>query len=114
MDKDLLADMIKEWIQIENELVELRKAAKERRIRKKELTDNLVDVMKENEIDEFNVNGSKLIYTKRKTRTALSKKHLLNVLHHYYRDEPERAAELTNFILESREEKVNETIRHKQ
>ena len=114
MDKDALAENIKEWIQIENELSELRKAAKERRLRKKELTDSLVEVMKQNEIDEFNVNGSKLIYTKRKTRTALSKKHLLKVLQHYYADEPERASELSSFILESREEKVNETIRHKQ
>ena len=114
MDKDILAENIKEWIQIENELTELRRAAKERRARKKELTNSLVDIMKQNEIDCFDVNGSKLIYTQRKTKSAINKKHLLNVLQHYYANEPQKAAELTSIILESREEKINETIRHKQ
>lgn len=114
VDKDLLVNNVKEWIEIDNELKELQKAAKERRQRKKELTEQLVNIMKSNEIDCFDVNGGKLIYSKNKVKSALSKKHLLKALSMFYKDDPTQVTEVTNFILNSRDEKIKETIRRKQ
>ena len=114
MDKEMLIETIREWLQIDNELKELQRASKERRKRKKELTTNLVEVMKTNEIDCFDVNGGKLIYAVNKTRVSLSKKHLLFALSNFYKDEPERVSDLSSFILNSREEKIKETIRRKK
>lgn len=113
MDKERLVNDIKEWIQIDNELKELQKAARERRERKKELTNNLVDVMRDNEIDCFDVNDGKLVYTKSKVRQTLSKKYLLTTLQSFYSDDPVKAKQLSEFILNSREEKVKENIRRK-
>lgn len=113
MDKERLVNNIKEWIQIDNELKELQKAARERRERKKELTNNLVDVMRDNEIDCFDVNDGKLVYTKSKVRQTLSKKYLLTTLQSFYSDDPMKAKQLSEFILNSREEKVKENIRRK-
>ena len=114
VDKSVLINNVKEWIEIDNELKELQKAAKERRQRKKELTEQLVNVMKTNEIDCFDINGGKLIYSKNKVRTALSKKHLLKALTMFYKNDPSQVTEVTNFILNSRDEKIRETIRRKQ
>lgn len=113
MDKEQLVDNIKEWIQLDNELKELQRAAKERRDRKKDLTNSLVDVMKTNEIDCFDVNNGKLIYTKNKVKASLSKKTLLNALQNYYKDDPEEGKQVTEFLMNSREEKVKEFIRRK-
>ena len=114
MDKETLVENIKEWLQIENELKELRKAAKERRERKKELTSSLVDIMKVNDIDCFDVNGGKLMYSQSKVKAPINKKTLMATLHNYYKHDPSKAAELSDFILNNREIKVKETIRHKE
>ena len=72
--KDQLVNHIKEWLSIDEEVKLLKKEIKARQERKKELTKDLVDVMKNNEIDAFDINNGKLIYTKRKTKQAISKK----------------------------------------
>lgn len=113
MDKELLVESIKEWIQIDNELKEISKIAKERRERKKELTNSLVDVMKTNEVDCFDVKDDKLIYTKNKVKASLSKKALMSALQNYYKDDPQQGQQLTEYLLNSREEKVKESIRRK-
>lgn len=113
-NKDELIDNIKEWIQIDNELKELRKAAKERRERKKDLTTSLVDIMKVNDIDCFDINGGKLLYSQSKTRAPLNKKTLLATLHNYYKHDETKAKELSEFILNNREVKIKETIRRKE
>lgn len=113
MNKDELVHSIKEWIQIENELKELQKAAKERRQRKKELTTILVNVMRENEIDCFDVNDGKLMYTKNNVKSTLSKKTLLSSITNYFKDDPVQAKQLSDFIMQQRESKVKESIRLK-
>jgi hypothetical protein len=113
MDKDQIVESIKEWIQIDNELKEISRVAKERRERKKELTNNLVDVMKNNEIDCFDVKDDKLIYTKNKVKSTLSKKTLMSALQNYYKDDPQQGQQVTEFLLNSREEKIKESIRRK-
>lgn len=113
MDKEHIVENIKEWIQIDNELKEIARVAKERRQRKKELTSNLVDIMKNNEIDCFDVKNDKLIYTKNKVKSTLSKKTLMTALQNYYKDDPQQGQQVTEFLLNSREEKIKESIRRK-
>ena len=69
--------------------------------------------MKDNEIDCFDINDGKLVYTQNKVKTPLSKKHLMSALMNYYKDDAKSAEEVSNFIMESREEKVKESIRRK-
>lgn len=111
MDKDRVVETIKEWISVDNEIKTLQKQIREKRQDKKELSDMLVDIMKNNEIDEFDVNDGKIIYSKNKVKKSITKKHLLKAMSDIFKDNPEKAKEITSFILESREEKVNETIR---
>ena len=75
MNKETLLNSVKQWISLDDKIKDLGKQIKETRLEKKELTDLLLDTMKENEIDCFDLaGGNKLIYQKTKTKQTLSKK----------------------------------------
>lgn len=110
--KDQLVHHIKEWLSIDEEIKLLKKEIKVRQDKKKNLTNDLVEVMKTNEIDAFDINNGKLIYSKRKTKQAISKKLLLSSLQDIF-ETPEEVQKVTEHILDSRQEKIKEIIRRK-
>ena len=112
--KEELVEKIKTWMKIENEMKMLQKELKERRVLKKSLSIDLVKIMKDNDIDCFEMTEGKLIYTKNNVKSALSKKHLEECLSQYFAQRPDiDAAEVSEFILDKRTVKVNEGVRHK-
>ena len=111
--KEELVMNIKEWIQNDNEIIQLNKEMKERKIKKKLLTESLVKVMKGNEIDCFDINGGCLVYKKNKVKKPINGKSLMNVLQTYFSNDTTKAEEITKFVLENREETVKETIKRK-
>ena len=76
MNQELINN-IKNWINVDNEIKKLQKNIKSLREEKKKFTINLVDIMKKNDIDAFDINDGKLLYTKTQIKTPISKKHLL-------------------------------------
>ena len=113
MNNNELLENVKTWLNIDNEIRTLQKEIKNRRKLKKELTNSLVGVMKNNDIEQLNVPDGQLIYTKNKTKAPLSKKHLLASLSTYFKNDPRIVNELTLFIMDSRKEKEKENIRRK-
>jgi predicted nucleic acid-binding Zn-ribbon protein len=111
--KEQLVNNIKEWIKLDGEITKLRSEIKEKNNKKKTLTNDLVNVMKKNEIDCFDINGGALIYKKNKIKKPINGKTLLTALKTYYKEEPEVAEELTKHIMDSREEQIKETIKRK-
>ena len=111
--KEQLVQQIKGWMANDNEIREIQSRLKELKEKRKGYADNLVGIMRKNEIDCFDVNGGKLIYTKTKVKANLNKTTLVNALVKYFKDDDEQAKELSKFLLDSREEKVKETIRRK-
>ena len=78
------------------------------------MTERLVHVMKENNIDCFNMNSGQLIYTRNKARAPVSKKHLMETLSRYFAAVPQvNSAEVAQFVLDQRATKTQESIRHK-
>ena len=90
----------------------LQKDMKTLRDNKKTLTDALVNVMKSNEIDVFDINDGKLVYAKTKVKVPINKTNLFAALMQHYNDEG-AAKKLSEFIMDSRQEKVKESIRRK-
>jgi hypothetical protein len=114
--KDELVSLIKQWVQVESEMKVLSKELKERRETKKELTAALVDVMKGNEIDCFDISDGKLMYTKNKIRAPLSKKHLFESLGEYLSKSgvpPEEVASMVKHVMDSRGVSTKEGVRLK-
>jgi predicted nucleic acid-binding Zn-ribbon protein len=108
--KEQLVTNIKEWIKMDNEIAQLKSEIKDKNTKRKSLTENLVTVMKKNEIDCFDINGGALVYKQNKVKKAINGKSLLAALQNYYKNDTKSAEELTKHILDSREEKVKETI----
>ena len=112
-DKRELVENVKKWIDIDNDIKELQKVMREKRKEKKLYTQSLVDIMKTNDIDCFDMKSGKLIYTKKTVKAPLSKKHLFESLTKYFQNNKELCDELGQFILETRKEKIKENIRRK-
>ncbi len=112
--KEELITHIRCWIDIDNEISKLQKQIKDFRNEKKELTESLVDIMKTNEIDCFDINDGKLIYAKSKVKKPINKKTLLAALEGYFKEDIKMATQLSEHILNSREETVKESIRRKK
>ncbi len=114
MDKQAVVTDIKEWLGLDQEIRAINRQLKEKRAEKRQITDSLVTVMRSHEIDCFDVTSGKLLYTRRKIKGPLSKKHLVTSLLQYFSNDPSVAKELGEYILASRAEKVKEGIRHKE
>ena len=112
-DNDQLIENVKQWLSIDNEIKTLQKEIKERRKIKKTITTSLVDLMKHRDIEIMSTSDGELIRTSRKVKSALSKKHLLQSLTVFFKNDSEIIEKLSNYILESRPEKTLENIRRK-
>jgi hypothetical protein len=111
--KEQLVNNIKEWIRLDNEITKLKNDIKEYNNKKKELTQNLVNVMKTNSIDCFDINGGALVYKKSKVKKPINGKTLLSALQSYYKDNTSIAEEVAKFLMDNREEQIKETINRK-
>jgi hypothetical protein len=111
--KEELITNIKEWIKMDNEISKLKSDIKEKTNKKKELTETLVNIMKNNTIDCFDIKGGALVYKQKKTRRTISGKFLLSQLEEYYKDNPELAKEITKMVLDNRIEVVKDEIKRK-
>ena len=112
--KQELVNNIKEWIKLDNEISKLNIEIKERKNKKKQLSIDLVEVMKKNKLDCFDINGGSILYKKNVTKKPITAKSLMQVLQQFYpSNAADKAEELTKFILENREETTKETILRK-
>jgi hypothetical protein len=111
--KEQLVNNIKEWIKIDTDISQLRAQMKEKNVQKKTLTEGLVNVMKSNAIDCFDINDGSLVYKQSKIKKPINSKTLLNALTSYYKDQPNVVEDLTKHILDNREEHIKETIKRK-
>jgi hypothetical protein len=111
--KEELILNIKEWIKLDNELTKLKVEVKDKNNRMKVLTGSLMNVMKNNSIDCFDINGGALVYKQKKTKKQISAKFLLTQLEEYYKEQPELAKEITKRVLDNREQVVKEEIKRK-
>jgi hypothetical protein len=113
--KEQLVGTIKEWVALEQEISKLQKELKKRKEQKKELTTTLVTTMKTNEIDCFDINNGKIMYTTNKIKAPVNKKHLMDSITQYFEDQDSNMAEqLTKHILESRQVTMKDNIRLKE
>lgn len=112
MSREQIVKNIKEWMQADEEIKQLQKVIKEKKVIKKEAADVLIDVMKENELQSFDLKEGKLIHSQRKTKQTISKKFLQETLSNYFKED-EKAEAMTNYILEQRQERIKDELKHK-
>lgn len=115
--KELLVNTIKEWVAINNKMSEIQKLLKDLRGKKKQLSDSLIKIMENNEIDGIDINNGKLVYRKNKVKAPINKDYLLKMLDNYFKKYPEiDTGDVGSFILDNRpiKEMPTLTIKHKK
>lgn len=110
--KEDLEKHVRQWIQLDNEIRKLQALSRERRDMKKQITQDLVNVMKENDID-FNVSDGKLVYKESKRKSPLNEKHISACLMELFGNNPHKAQEIMEFIASKRETKTVDTVQRR-
>ena len=77
--KDELIMNVKEWIKIDSEITKLQNELRDRKNKKKQLSELLMIVMKKNEIECFDINGGSLVYKQNKVKKAINAKPANNI-----------------------------------
>lgn len=108
--KAQLVSAVREWVRIDSELSALQKEISSRRKEKKNISEQLMNVMKTMEIDVFDLKDGQLMYKKTKTKKPISKATLVSSLSNYFDGNAEKALEVGTFIMENREDVVKESI----
>lgn len=111
--KEQLKDHLRQWVRVENEISTLSAEIKKRKLIHQQLSASLLRVMKENEIDCFDIANGRIVYSKTKSRAPLNNGQLKSALKTYYKEDTEKANSLAEFLLSSRVEKTRETIKMK-
>ena len=99
--KEQLKKAVNEYLDLDNQISTLQKAIKERKDKKQKLSQLILSVMKENDIDQMNMNNNKLVYTVSQCKTPLNKNYLNTVLSDYFKNN-EKAIDVINHILNNR------------
>ena len=82
--------------------------------KKNNYTNELLSIMKTNEIDCFDISEGKIIYTQSNVKKPINKQHLVECLTKYFEKNPNIPTdEVVQYILENRPTNVKESIRHK-
>jgi hypothetical protein len=108
--KEQLVQTIKQWVKIDNEIRALQKEQVARKKEKKNISARLMECMRNNEIDCFDMNDGQIMYTKKNVKKPITQKMLLPLIAQYYQGDLLKASQLNNYILDNREETVVENI----
>lgn len=109
-----LRDSVKNWLQIDIEIKQLQKEIKRRRTMKKDITNRLIDTMKTNDIDVMNIPDGRLVRTSNRVKAPLSKRHLVESLLLYFKEDQEMVQSISSHIMDTRKVKVVERIQKKK
>lgn len=100
--KEQLLKSVKEYVSFERLIKERQNEIKRLKIKQKEISANLMNVMRSNEIDCFDINDGRIVYKKSKTKKAISKNFLKEVLDKYFNGDQNKVDDLGKFIMENR------------
>ena len=82
--KTKLISSIKEYVSFDRQIKERQNEIKMLKQRQKEVSSNLVEVMRSKEIDCFEINNGRILYKKSKTKKAISNGFLKVILDKYF------------------------------
>jgi hypothetical protein len=110
---DQLKQTVREWVRLDNEMRTLNKEITARRNEKKTISKRLIEVMRDNKLDIFDLKDGQLMYVRKNKKKPITQKQLLTLLSSYYKEDVSKAEEMHNYLMENREEVVEETIQRK-
>lgn len=114
MNQQEVIESIKGWLEIENQISLLSAKLRELRKEKKRINEDLMGIMKDNEIDCFDCNSGKIMYTKNNVKKSINKKYLNDILTQYCQNDSMEAERICNYIMDNRIIETKENIKLKK
>tara|TARA_B110000881_G_C18312444_1_gene382654 strand:+ start:26 stop:403 length:378 start_codon:yes stop_codon:yes gene_type:complete len=111
--KKQLIQTVKEWVRIDNEIRHLQTEISSRKKERINVNTKLMETMKSNDIDCFDLNDGQICYTKKNVKKPVTNKVLFDILTKYYNGDITQASTISNFIKENRVEVTKENITRK-
>jgi hypothetical protein len=106
-----LSELVKEWVQLDNDISQHQKRIRILNGEKKELSKSLLDCMKQSQIEQINLNGDEsILYKKSVSKKPVNKKSLDILLQQYLQNTDVEVNELLTFIFDNRETVEKESI----
>ena len=97
-----LKGAVKEYLDLDNQIITLQKSKKERKKKKEQLSKVILGTMQNNEIQEMNLKEDKLVYCVSQHQSPMNKDYLNNVLNNYFNNE-QKAQDVLTHIYENRQ-----------
>jgi hypothetical protein len=113
VDKTILVENIKKWLECDNKINEINKQAKEIKKQKKALSESLTELMKGNDLETIDTKHGQIQYIHKEVKKGVNQKYLTQILNQYYTN-PVMAKEVCDYIMENRETQIRENIRLKK
>jgi hypothetical protein len=101
-----IMETVRQWVKNDHDMNLLKQELTRRREIQRKLTAKLVEVMRENEMEEGDIR-----YVQETKKKTISKKGLIPILFRFYKGDTAKAAELTQYIYDNRETVVQEKIK---
>ena len=108
-----LTAIVQAWVVNDNQIRALNKKMRELRQEKKAHTEKMIDVMKQYEIDNFDVKDGQIHYRTQNHREPLTQKKLLSILASHPQMNEHQANLLGQFIYDSRKTVQRDVISRK-
>lgn len=93
---------VKEYLDIDNQIITLQKAIRERKKKKDDLSTVILGAMKNNEIQQMNLKEDKLVYCISQHKKPMNKEYLNHVLNNYFQNE-DKASDVLTHIFDNRQ-----------
>jgi TolA-binding protein len=98
-----LLDRVKSWVQLDNQIRNLNARLKELRKEKKTQNESMIQLMKDKEIDNFDLKDGQIQYKRATKREPLTQSRLLAILSAHPQFGAEQARMVHDFVMENRQ-----------
>jgi len=108
-----LVENVKKWIALDKEIHTMKRTLKERIAAHKSLAATIIQIMKSDSVDSYNIAGGAIIHKQRRSKRAISKKYLESEIYKYFVTDPSGAQNILETILNNRGEIVKDCLERK-
>jgi DNA-binding MltR family transcriptional regulator len=110
--KEKLQSNVKEYLELDEQIVALKTAVKERNDSRKKLSEEILDIMKKIDINHMNIKDGKLVSKVTNNFKSITKQSLNDSLQNIFKNDDEALQKAFNTILENREKVEKITLKH--
>jgi hypothetical protein len=114
INKEETQQLIKSWLDLDDEIEKLNLAIRERKKKQKKLNEIITKLMVLKNIPKFNTSTSDIILTEKKQKKTLSNGLLLNLSTHYFENNTSKAENFIKYIEENRGIVIKNNIKRKK